>query len=40
MIAGETAIASKIELGGKILMIYMSLPIILALIEVITDILV
>lgn len=37
--SGESAIASKIELGGKILMIYMSLPIILALIEVITNIL-
>ena len=39
MIHGESAIASKIEMGGKILMIYMSLPIILGVIEVITNIL-
>lgn len=36
--AGETAIASKIELGGKIIIISISVPIIAALLEVITTI--
>ncbi len=36
--SGETAIASKIELGGKIIMIYLSIPIILKLVETITNI--
>lgn len=36
--AGETAIASKIEFGGKIIIISISVPIIAALLEVITTI--
>ncbi len=37
--AGETAIASKIEMGGKILIMILALPILTALLEVITKIL-
>lgn len=37
--AGEKAIASKIELGGKILIMVLSLPILTALMEVILNIL-
>lgn len=36
--SNEKAIASKIELGGKIIMIYLSIPIILELLNVITKI--
>jgi len=36
---GETAIASKIELGGKVLIVAMSIPIITALLESIIKIL-
>lgn len=34
-IVGETAIASKIDFGGKIIVISMSIPIISALLELI-----
>lgn len=37
--AGEEAIASKVELGGKVVMMILALPILLALIELITKIL-
>lgn len=37
--AGETAIASKVDLGGKVIIISISIPIISALIETITKIL-
>jgi len=37
--AGETAIASKAEIGGKIIIISMSMPIIQALISTITKVL-
>ena len=37
--AGETAIASKIDLGGKIIIISISIPIITALLELIINIL-
>lgn len=37
--SGETAIASKVELGGKILIISMSIPIIASLLETILKIL-
>ena len=37
--AGETAIASKIELAGRILIIAMSIPIISTLLETIIKIL-
>lgn len=37
--SGETAIASKIDLGGKIMIIGMSIPIISALLELIIKIL-
>lgn len=33
--AGETAIASKIELGGKILIMFMSTPILMSVVELI-----
>ncbi len=36
--AGETAIASKLEFGGKIIIISISVPIISALLQVITTI--
>lgn len=36
--AGETAIASKVDLGGKIIIISMSIPIISALLEIIMKI--
>ena len=35
--AGETAIASKVELAGKILILYTSSPVILAFLEMLTD---
>ena len=37
--SGETAIASKIELGSKIIIISMSIPILSSLIEIILEIL-
>jgi len=37
--AGENAIASKIELGGKLIILVLTIPILTALMEVITDIL-
>ncbi len=37
--SGETAIASKIDLGGKIIIISISIPIITALLELIVNIL-
>ncbi|HOB20644.1 MAG TPA: stage III sporulation protein AD [Candidatus Atribacteria bacterium] len=37
--AGETAIASKIEMGGKILIMILALPVLTALLEVIIKIL-
>lgn len=37
--SGEAAIASKIELGGKVLIISISIPIITALLELVIDIL-
>lgn len=37
--SGETAIASKIDLGGKIIIISISIPIITALLELILNIL-
>jgi stage III sporulation protein AD len=37
--SGETAIANKIDLGGKIIIISMSIPIITALLEIIAKIL-
>ena len=37
--AGESAIASKIELGGKIIILSLTVPILAALIEVILQIL-
>lgn len=37
--SGETAIASKIDLGGKIIIISISIPIITALLELIISIL-
>lgn len=37
--SGETAIASKVDFGGKIIIISMSVPIISALLELIIDIL-
>lgn len=37
--AGESAIASKVDLGGKVIIISISIPIISALIETITKIL-
>ncbi len=36
--AGETAIASKVDLGGKVIIISMSIPIISALLEIIMNI--
>ena len=36
--AGETAIATKVDLGGKVLIISMSIPIISALLEIIMKI--
>ena len=36
--SNEKAIASKIELGGKIIMIYLSLPIILELLNIIAKV--
>lgn len=36
--SGESALATKIEIGGKILMVYLSIPIILGLIEAVTQI--
>lgn len=36
--SGESALATKIEIGGKIIMVYLSIPIILGLIEAITEI--
>ncbi len=36
--SGETAIASKIDLGGKVIIISMSIPIISALLEIIMKI--
>ncbi len=36
--SGETAIASKVELAGKILILYLSTPIILAFLKTLTDI--
>ena len=36
--SNEKAIASKIELGGKIIMIYLSIPIILELLNVINNV--
>lgn len=36
--AGETAIASKVDLGGKVIIISMSIPIISALLEIIMKI--
>lgn len=38
MIVGESAIASKIDFGGKIIVISMSVPIISALLEIILKI--
>lgn len=35
--AGETAIASKVELAGKILILYTSSPVILAFLKMLTD---
>ena len=37
--SGESAIASKIEIGSKIIIIYLSIPIISNLLEIITKIL-
>ncbi len=37
--AGEEAIASKIELGGKVVMMVLAMPILLALMDLITKIL-
>ena len=37
--SGETAIASKIDLGGKIIIVSISIPIITALLEIILQIL-
>lgn len=37
--AGENAIASKIELGGKVIMMVLAMPIILALLDLILKIL-
>jgi stage III sporulation protein AD len=37
--AGENAIASKIELGGKLIILVLTIPILTALMEVIIDIL-
>lgn len=37
--SGESAIANKIDLGGKIIIISISIPIIVALIELIISIL-
>lgn len=37
--AGENAIASKIELGGKVIMMVLSMPIVLALMDLIIKIL-
>lgn len=37
--SGETAIASKIDLGGKVIIIAMSIPIISALLELIVKVL-
>ncbi len=37
--SGETAIANKIDLGGKVIIISISIPIITALLELITSIL-
>ena len=37
--SGETAIASKIDLGGKIIIISISIPIITALLELVINIL-
>ena len=37
--AGEKAIASKIEIGSKVVIITMSMPIITSLLEIITEIL-
>lgn len=34
--AGESAIASKVELGGKIIIVYLSLPVIEAVINLLT----
>lgn len=36
--SGETAVASKIELGGKVIIISMSMPIIFELLEIISKI--
>ena len=36
--AGETAIASKVDLGGKVIIISMSIPILSALLEIIMKI--
>ena len=36
--SGESAIASKIDLGGKVIVISMSIPIISALLEIIMKI--
>ncbi len=37
--SGETSIASKIDLGGKIIILSMSVPIITSLLEVLLDLL-
>jgi len=37
--SGETSIASKIDLGGKIIILSMSIPIITSLLEVLLDLL-
>lgn len=36
--AGETSIASKVELAGKILILFISTPIIMSLLELLTEI--
>ena len=36
--AGETAIATKVELAGKIMILFTSAPIMLSLLELLTDI--
>lgn len=37
--AGETAIGSKVELAGKIIIFYLSMPILLAILELINSLL-
>ena len=36
--AGESSIASKVELAGKVIIVYLSMPIVMSLFEMLTEI--